>query len=107
MSKGEYAGAGFIAGLLLAIGVDPVDMIIEILKDIFMSFYGIVSSVVILTGLLLLSIYEVLNQAEPVITAVEAYNEKGEFGLIAFFLGFMGGLTITIIPLAGVLFLIV
>ncbi|AHF80185.1 hypothetical protein [Thermococcus paralvinellae] len=107
MSKGKYAGAGFIIGLLLATGIDPIGAVIEAFKEILTSFYVMVGSGIILIGLLVLFIYEILNKAEPVITAVEAYNERGELGLVAFLLGLLAGLVITVASLPGALLLIV
>ncbi len=106
MSKGKYAGAGFIIGFFLAIGVDPTGAVIEAFKEILTSFYVRVSSGIILIGLLVLFIYKLLNNAEPVITAVEAYNEKGELGFVAFLLGLLAGLVVPMAQVLGAVLLI-
>ena len=107
MSKGEFALIGFGIGLFLAIGVDPVGIVIEVLKEVLTNFYVMVGSGIILAGLFVLLIYRILNKAEPAITAFRVYSEGGRLGLVTFFLGLLAGFTIIKVPPVGVFLLVI
>ncbi|MBO8183855.1 MAG: hypothetical protein H0Z28_13875 [Archaeoglobus sp.] len=105
VGKKSWFVVGFTIGFLLAIGVNPTGIVIEVLEKVLENFYIVFGVGATLIGLIVL--LKILNKAEPAITAFEAYSEGGGLGFVTFFLGLLAGFTIIKVPPIGVFLIVV